>query len=98
MGDLIDEAGRRAEGEEEKSALLARSLFGTEKAADPPRARTTPQEEKETSMTLRRLLEGTSNKSAPGPDGVTSAKSHFRNYPHNLHFNPDYPVNARNSN
>ena len=27
-----------------------------------------------------------------------SAKSHFRIYPHNLHFNPDYPVNARNSN
>ena len=31
-------------------------------------------------------------------DYWTSAKSHFRIYPHNLHFNPDYPVNARNSN
>ena len=27
-----------------------------------------------------------------------SAKSHFRIYPHNLHLNPDYPENARNSN
>ena len=28
----------------------------------------------------------------------TSAKSHFRIYPHNLHLNPDYMENARNSN
>ena len=28
----------------------------------------------------------------------SSAKSHFRICPHNLHFNPDYPENARNSN
>ena len=71
MGDLIDEAGRRAEGEEEKAALLTRSLFGTEEPADPPRAWTTPPETKKTSMTLRRLLKGMSNKSAPGPDGIT---------------------------
>ena len=29
---------------------------------------------------------------------VASAKSHFRIYLHNLHINPDYRENARNSN
>ena len=33
-----------------------------------------------------------------GTSASTSAKSHFRIYPHNLHFNPHYPENARNSN
>ena len=28
---------------------------------------------------------------------ASSAQSHFRIYPHNLHLNPDYTENARNS-
>ena len=32
-----------------------------------------------------------------GPIAYISAKSHFRIYPHNLQFNPDYPENASNS-
>ena len=71
MGDLLDEAGKRAEGEEEKASLLACSLFGTEEASDPPEARMTPPEKGMAHRTLKRLLKGTNDRSAPSPDGIT---------------------------